>query len=109
MSGKKKGRSRSPARATGTASPGSTASTPSVLGTSLNPMQDFLDMLYKAKVKDDDDFKSIKLSQFSDGTEWDAVVFELELLRLNATASQESRSWLQGMTTQFHKSNVMKV
>ena len=48
-------------------------------GTTANPMQDFLDMLSKAKIKDDDDYKSIKIPQFSDGTEWDAVVFELEV------------------------------
>jgi transposase InsO family protein len=82
MSGKKKGRSRSPARATGTVSPGgSTSSTPLVSGANLasNPIQDFLDMLSKAKIKDDDDYKSIKIPQFSDGTEWEAVVFELEV------------------------------
>ena len=79
MSGKKKGRSRSPARPTGTISPGSTASTHSVSVGSLNPMQDFLDMLSKAKIKDDEDYKSIKIPQFSDETEWEAVVFELEI------------------------------
>ena len=63
----------------GTVSPGSTASTPLELGTSSNSMQDFLDMLSKAKIKDDDDYKSIKIPQFSDGTEWEAVVFELEV------------------------------
>ena len=54
------------------------SSTPSVSGTT-NPMQDFLDMLSKAKIKDDDDYKSIKIPQFSDGSDWDAVVFELEI------------------------------
>ena len=42
-------------------------------------MDQFLDMLSKAKIRDDDDYKSIKIPQFSDGTEWDAVVFELEV------------------------------
>ena len=62
----------------GTISPGSTSSTSSVSGTT-NPMQDFLDMLSKATVKDDEDYKSIKIPQFSDGADWDAVGFELEL------------------------------
>jgi hypothetical protein len=55
------------------------SSTPLVSGTTANPMQDFLDMLSKAKIKNDDDYKSIKIPQFSDGSDWDAVVFELEI------------------------------
>ena len=83
MSGKKKGRSRSPARTTGTISPGSTSSTPTVSGASSasNPMDQFLDMLQKSSIKRDEEseYKSIKIPQFSDGTEWEAVVFELEV------------------------------
>ena len=46
-----------------------------------NPMDQFLDILSKASIARDDeaDYKSIKIPQFSDGTEWDAVVFELEV------------------------------
>ncbi len=37
-------------------------------------------MLMKANLKDDDkDYKSIKIPLFSDGTEWEEVVFELEV------------------------------
>ncbi len=36
-------------------------------------------MLSKAKIRDDDDYKSIKIPQFSDGSDWDAAVFELEM------------------------------
>ena len=42
-------------------------------------MDQFLDMLSKAKIRDDEDYKSIKIPQFSDGSDWDAVVFELEI------------------------------
>ena len=44
-------------------------------------MDQFLDMLSKASIARDDesDYKSIKIPQFSDGTEWDAVVFELKV------------------------------
>jgi hypothetical protein len=47
----------------------------------VNPMNQFLDMLSKASIKRDDDseYKSIKIPQFSDGEDWDAVVFELEV------------------------------
>ena len=76
MSGRR-GRSKSPGATT--VSPMSGSSTPLVSGTTANPMQDFLDMLSKAKIKNDDDYKSIKIPQFSDGSDWDAVVFELEI------------------------------
>jgi hypothetical protein len=83
MSEKKKGRSKSPVRASGTISPGSSTSTPLVSGASLasNPMDQFLDMLQKSSIKRDEEseYKSIKIPQFSDGTEWEAVVFELEV------------------------------
>ena len=50
-----------------------------VLGASstTNPMDQFLDMLSKACIARDDEsaYKSIKIPQFSDGTEWEAVVF----------------------------------
>ena len=48
---------------------------------SANPMDQFLDMLSKASITKDEetDLKSIKIPQFSDGTDWDAVVFELEV------------------------------
>ena len=72
----RKGRSKSPV--TSIVSPMSGSSTPSVSGTT-NPMQDFLDMLSKAKIKEDEDYKSIKIPPFSDGTEWESVVFELEV------------------------------
>ena len=64
MSGK--GRSKSPV-------PGASSTT--------NPMDQFLDMLSKASIKRDDEYeyKSIKIPQFSDGEDWDAVVFELEI------------------------------
>jgi transposase InsO family protein len=44
-------------------------------------MDQLLDMLSKASISRDEekDYKSIKIPQFSDGTEWDAVVFELEV------------------------------
>jgi hypothetical protein len=44
-------------------------------------MDQFLDMLSKASITKDEetDLKSIKIPQFSDGTDWDAVVFELEV------------------------------
>ena len=76
MSGRR-GRSKSPGKVI--ASPISASSTPSVSGTTANPMQDFLDMLSKAKIKEDEDYKSIKIPPFSDGTEWESVVFELEV------------------------------
>ena len=42
--------------------------------------KDILEMLMKANLKDDDkDYKSIKIPLFSDGTEWEEVVFELEV------------------------------
>jgi len=46
-----------------------------------NPMDQFLDMLQKSSIKRDEEseYKSIKIPQFSDGTEWEAVVFELEV------------------------------
>jgi hypothetical protein len=38
-----------------------------------------IDMLMKAKLDDDEsDYKTIKIPLFSDGTEWEEVVFELE-------------------------------
>ena len=38
-----------------------------------------IDLFMKAKIDDDDsDYKSIKIPVFSDGTEWEEVVFELE-------------------------------
>jgi len=40
-------------------------------------MAQFMEMLAKASVKDEDS-KTIKIPPFSDGTEWDSVVFELE-------------------------------
>ncbi len=87
MSGKTRGRSKSPAtkgrNGARSVSPGSSSNvTPSVSGTTiqaLNPMDQFLDMLSKAKIRDDEDYKSIKIPQFSDGADWDAVVFELEM------------------------------
>jgi transposase InsO family protein len=65
MSGK--GRSKSPVSGA--------SSTPT------NPMDQFFDMLSKASIVRDNesDYKSLKIPQFSDGTEWDAVVFELEV------------------------------
>jgi hypothetical protein len=45
-------------------------------------MDQFLDLLSKASLKKDDDdekYKSIKIPPFSDCTEWEAVVFELEV------------------------------
>jgi hypothetical protein len=86
MSGRSgKSRSKSPAanaRGRSKSPSGSSIVTPSTFGASSpapNPMDQFLDMLSKAKIRDDDDYKSIKIPQFSDGTEWDAVVFELEV------------------------------
>ena len=38
-----------------------------------------LKMLQKASIEDEDYSKSIKIPVFSDGTEWEAVVFELEV------------------------------
>ena len=86
MSGKTRGRSKSPTtkgkNGARSVSPSSSTATPSVFGTAnqaQNPMDQFLDMLSKAKIRDDDDYKSIKIPQFSDGSDWDAVVFELEM------------------------------
>jgi hypothetical protein len=81
---KARGRSKSPAaKGARSTSPGSSSSvTPSTFGTASlasNPMDQFLDMLSKAKIRDDEDYKSIKIPQFSDGSDWDAVVFELEI------------------------------
>ena len=44
-------------------------------------MDQFLDMLQKSSIKRDEEseYKSIKIPQFSDGTEWEAVVFEMEV------------------------------
>ena len=44
-------------------------------------MDQFLDMLQKSSIKRDEEseYKSIKIPQFSDGTEWESVVFELEV------------------------------
>ena len=53
-----------------------------VLGSSTsNSMDNFLDLLSKATIKkdEDDNHKSLKIPQFSDGTEWEAVVFEMEI------------------------------
>ena len=71
MSGKsQRARSKSPVK-------------PAVSGasTQANPMNQFLDMISKASIARDEesDYKSIKIPQFSDGTDWDAVVFELEV------------------------------
>ena len=72
MSGKRGSRSKSPAKSR-SKSPSTTTPT--------NPMDQLLDMLSKASISRDEekDYKSIKIPQFSDGTEWDAVVFELEV------------------------------
>ena len=76
----KKGRSSSPVAATTRTN---SISTPSKSGASsaTNPMDQFLDMLQKTSIKRDEDaeYKSIKIPQFSDGTDWEAVVFELEV------------------------------
>ena len=76
----KKGRSSSPVAAT---TRSNSISTPSKSGASsaTNPMDQFLDMLQKTSIKRDEDaeYKSIKIPQFSDGTDWEAVVFELEV------------------------------
>ena len=40
-------------------------------------MTQFMEMLSKANVKDEDS-KTIKIPPFSDGTDWESVVFELE-------------------------------
>jgi hypothetical protein len=40
-------------------------------------MSQFMDMLAKTSLKDEDS-KAIKIPPFSDGTEWEPVVFELE-------------------------------
>ncbi len=44
-------------------------------------MQEFMDILSRILIKNgaDDAFKLIKIPQFSDGTEWEAVVFELKI------------------------------
>jgi hypothetical protein len=83
---KTRGRSKSPAANVRgrSKSPGGSSSivTPSTFGTpspAPNPMDQFLDILSKAKIRDDEDYKSIKIPQFSDGSDWDAVVFELEI------------------------------
>ena len=42
--------------------------------------QAVIDLLMKAKMDDDEsDYKTIKIPLFSDGTEWEEVVFELEV------------------------------
>ena len=54
---------------------GGSSSTPT------DSMDNFLDLLSKATIKKDeeDNYKSLKIPQFSDETEWEAVVFELEI------------------------------
>jgi len=76
MSKSQRSRSKSPEASK---SPGESV-TP-LTSTPPNPMDQFLDMLSKASIARDEesDYKSIKIPQFSDGTEWDAVVFELEV------------------------------
>jgi hypothetical protein len=81
---KTRGRSKSPvAKGARSTSPGSSSTvTPSTFGTASpapNLMDQLLDMLSKAKIRDDEDYKSIKIPQFSDGSDWDAVAFELEI------------------------------
>jgi hypothetical protein len=74
MSGRR-GRSKSPVVS---ASVSPTGASP---GTAANPMDQLLDMLNKASTKKDEESesKTIKIPPFSDGTEWEAVVFELEV------------------------------
>ena len=75
MSGKTREGSKSPSAHGGRSkSPNSLTSS-----SAPNPMDQFLDLLSKAKIRDDEDYKSIKILQFSDGSDWDAVVFELEM------------------------------
>jgi hypothetical protein len=54
---------------------------PVPLGSAANPMDQLLDMLAAASIKRDEDseYKAIKIPQFSDGTDWDSVEFELEV------------------------------
>ena len=68
-------RGRSATRGGGTGSRSPTTSPSSRKGKS--PMTQFMEMLSKANLKDEDS-KTIKIPPFSDGTEWDSVVFELE-------------------------------
>jgi hypothetical protein len=44
-----------------------------------SPLNQFMKLLSNASLSKDDDYKSIKIPPFSDGTEWEAVVFELEI------------------------------
>ena len=86
MSGK--GRSKSPV-------PGASSTT--------NPMDQFLDMLQKSSIKRDEEaeYKSIKIPQFSDGTDWEAVVFELEVNLEKAWKYQDEMDivdYLNGIT-----------
>ena len=39
----------------------------------------FMKMLIQKSTDDEEDYKSIKLPTFSDGSEWEAVVFELKI------------------------------
>ena len=44
-----------------------------------NPFEKAILKMLKMNLDDDEDYKSIKLSVFSDGSEWEAVVFELKI------------------------------
>ena len=60
------------------ASPPLSSSTVPSTDTNAQIEKAFLKML-KLNMDDDEDYKSIKLPVFSDGTEWEAVVFELKI------------------------------
>ncbi len=68
-------RGRSSSRSGGSGSRSPTVSPPPRKGKS--PMAQFMEMLAKTNVKDEDS-KTIKIPPFSDGTDWESVVFELE-------------------------------
>ena len=66
-------------------------------------MDQFLDMLQKSSIKRDEEaeYKSIKIPQFSDGTDWEAVVFELEVNLEKAWKYQDEMDivdYLNGIT-----------
>ena len=72
--GTSKTRSRSTTPTGLTTPSGSSSSVP----TTAHFEKAFLKMLSK-HMDDDDEYKSIKLPPFSDGSEWEAVVFELKI------------------------------
>ena len=72
-------KSRSPSPTSASASSGFKGGNIGNFGNDKAMEKAILKMLQKASIDDEDYSKSIKIPVFSDGTEWEAVVFELEV------------------------------